>query len=326
MESSTHERASPADSLAAGLRLPLLVAPMFLISGPELVIAAAQAGVLGVYPVANARTLLDLSAALARIDGALRGCGLAQQWAINMIVHPSYQRFDEEIELVTEYRPRLVITALGGPRRALDKVHAFGGRVFCDVITIEHARKAIDAGADGLVLIASGAGGHTGSYSPFAFVDEVRRFWPGPLVLGGAISNARAMRAALCLGADFVYMGTRFIGAPESLVGDEYRRMLVRAGLADIVTTRAITGVNANWLRESLEAAHFDFSTLDVAGKIDFSDITGDTKAWKNIWGAGQGVGAVKSVQTVRAIVDELAAEYGSLQREDQQLARWPRI
>jgi nitronate monooxygenase len=313
------------ESLAAGLRLPLLVAPMFLISGPELVIAAAEAGVLGVYPVANARTLGDLSAALARIDGALGASGRAQQWAINMIVHPSYQRFDAEIEMLAEYRPRLVITALGGPRRALDKVHAFGGRVFCDVITIEHARKAVDAGADGLVLIASGAGGHTGSYSPFAFVEEVRQFWAGPLVLGGAISNARAMRAALSLGADFVYMGTRFIGAPESLVGDEYRRMLVRASLADIVMTRAITGVNANWLRESLEAAHFDFAKLDVAGKIDFSDITGDTKAWKNIWGAGQGVGAVKSVQTVRAIVDELAAAYAALQRDDRQLAGWPR-
>ncbi len=315
-----------AASLAAGLRLPVFVAPMFLISGPELVIAAAEAGVLGVYPVANARTLPDLRAALARIDGALCELGRAEQWAINMIVHPSYQRFDQEIELLGEYRPRLVITALGGPRRALDKVHAFGGKVFCDVITIEHARKAIDAGADGLVLVASGAGGHTGSYSPFAFVEEVRQFWSGPLVLGGAISNARSMCAALCLGADFIYMGTRFIGAPESLVGDEYRRMLVRATLADIVTTRAITGVNANWLRESLEAAQFDFNKLDVAGKIDFSDITGDTKAWKNIWGAGQGVGAVKSVQSVRAIVDELAADYRSLQREEHHLASWPRL
>jgi len=315
-----------AAALAAGLRLPVFVAPMFLISGPELVIAAAQSGVLGVYPVANARTLPDLHAALARIDGALRESGRAQQWAINMIVHPSYQRFDAEIEMLAEYRPRLVITALGGPRRALDKVHAFGGKVFCDVITIEHARKAVHAGADGLVLIASGAGGHTGSYSPFAFVEEVRAFWPGPLVLGGAISNARALRAALCLGVDFIYMGTRFIGAPETLVGDEYRRMLVRATLADIVLTKAITGVNANWLRESLEAAHFDFSKLDVAGKIDFSDITGDTKAWKNIWGAGQGVGAVKSVQTVRQIVDELAAEYRGLQWQDQRLADWPRM
>jgi nitronate monooxygenase len=298
---------------------------MFLISSPDLVIAAGKAGVLGVYPVANARTLADLEAGLQRIKGELALVGRGNQWAINVIVHPTYARFDAEIELLERFQPRLVITALGGPQRALDRVHAFGGKVFCDVITMVHARKAIDAGADGLVLVATGAGGHTGSYSPFAFVEEVRGFWDGPIVLGGAISNARAIRAALMLGADFAYMGTRFIGTPETLVSDAYRQMLVRASLSDIVMTKAITGVSANWLRESLEAANFDFTKLDMAGKIDFSDVNGDSKAWKNIWGAGQGVASITAIETVAQIVDALVRDYAALGARERQLAAWPR-
>jgi len=314
-----------ASRLSEGLRLPVIVAPMFLISSPQLVIAAGSAGVLGVYPVANARTLADLEAALQHITAELGAIGRPDQWAINMIVHPSYSRFDAEIELLQRFKPRLVITALGGPQRALDRVHGFGGKVFSDVVSIVHARKAIDAGVDGLVLIASGAGGHTGSYSPFAFVDEVRRIWSGPIVLGGAIGSARAIRAALELGADFAYMGTRFIAAPETLVDDDYRHMLIRASLNDIVTTKAITGITANWLRESLEASHFDFSKLDVPGKIDFADVTGDTKAWKNIWGAGQGVAAVTRIETVQEIVDALVRDYFGLNGRERRLAAWPR-
>jgi len=298
---------------------------MFLISSPDLVIAAGKAGVLGVYPVANARTLADLEAGLQRIKGELALVGRGNQWAINVIVHPTYTRFDAEMELLERFQPRLVITALGGPQRALARVHAFGGKVFCDVITMVHARKAIDAGADGLVLVATGAGGHTGSYSPFAFVEEVRGFWDGPIVLGGAISNARAIRAALMLGADFAYMGTRFIGTRETLVSDAYRQMLVRASLSDIVMTKAITGVSANWLRESLEAANFDFTKLDMAGKIDFSNVNGDSKAWKNIWGAGQGVASITAIETVAQIVDALVRDYAALGAREQQLAAWPR-
>jgi nitronate monooxygenase len=183
------------------LRLPLVVAPMFLISGPDLVIAAGKAGVIAAFPAANARTLDDLSAWLRRIDEDLADAGRAGQWAVNMIVHPTYDRFEAERDLIAEHRPRIVITALGGPKRVLDPVHGYGGAVFCDVTTVLHAQKAVDAGADGLVLVASGAGGHTGAYSPFAFVEEVRRFWDGPLILGGAISSARSLRAALTLGA-----------------------------------------------------------------------------------------------------------------------------
>jgi nitronate monooxygenase len=314
-----------AEALSRSLILPVIVAPMFLISSPALVIAAARAGLMGIYPTANSRTISDLAVHLEQIDAAVRADGKVGQWGISLFVHPSYDRFDAELDLIAPYKPRLVITALGGPKRALERVHAFGGLVFSDVITLLHARKAVDAGADGLVLVASGAGGHTGTYSAFAFVEEVRKFWDGPIVLGGAISNARAVRAALTLGADFAYMGTRFIATRESMVSDEYREMLIRATLEDIVTTRAITGVAANWMRESLERANFDITKLDVPGKIDFSDIAGDSKAWKNIWGAGHGSGSVVKIQTVREIVEELVTDYTRLKSLSGTLDLWPR-
>jgi len=316
---------SATDALSGSLIIPVIVAPMFLISSPALVIAAARAGLLGVYPTANSRTLADLAIHLGQIDAAVQADGKSGQWAISLFVHPSYDRFDAELDLIAPYKPRLVITALGGPKRALERVHAWGGLVFTDVITLLHARKAVDAGADGLVLVASGAGGHTGTYSAFAFVEEVRKFWDGPVILGGAIGNARAVRAALTLGADFAYMGTRFIAARESMVSDQYREMLIRATMEDIVTSRAITGVLANWMRESLQRANFDMSKLDAPGKIDFSDIAGDSKAWKNIWGAGHGAGSVVKIQTVREIVDELALDYARLKTLSGTLDRWPR-
>jgi nitronate monooxygenase len=315
---------SATDVLARSLILPVIVAPMFLISSPALVIAAARAHLLGVYPTANSRTIADLATHLHQIDAALQADGKSGQWGISLFVHPSYDRFDAELDLIAPYKPRVVITALGGPKRALERVHSFGGLVFSDVITLSHARKAVDAGADGLVLVASGAGGHTGTYSAFAFVEEVRKFWNGPVVLGGAISTARAVRAALTLGADFAYMGTRFIATRESMVTDDYRQMLIRATLEDIVTTRAITGVLANWMRESLERANFDINKLDVPGKIDFSDIAGDSKAWKNIWGAGHGSGSVVKIQSVREVVDELVQDYERLKVSNGALDRWP--
>jgi nitronate monooxygenase len=312
--------------LYGSLRLPLMVAPMFLISGPDLVIAAGKAGVIAAFPAANARTLDDLAAWLRRIDGELSDSGRAGQWAVNMIVHPTYDRFAAERDLIVELRPRIVITALGGPKRVLESVHGYGGAVFCDVTTVLHAQKAVDAGADGLVLVANGAGGHTGTYSPFAFVEEVRRFWNGPLILGGAISSARSIRAALMLGADLAYMGTHFIAARESLVSDEYRAMLVRSTMSDIVTTKAVTGVNANWMRESLERAKFDFTQLAAETKIDFSDISGGSKAWKNIWGAGHGVGQTHNILSVAELIDDLARDYANLNAERGSVEQWPRV
>jgi nitronate monooxygenase len=317
-------RAAVVDCLTDGLRLPVIAAPMFLISGPELVIAAARAGIIGAFPAPNARSIGDLEAWLERIRTALEPAGRGGMWAINMIVHPTYERFDAELDLVCRYRPRLVITALGSPRRALERVHDYGGLVFADVISARQARKAADAGADGLVLVASGAGGHTGRYSAFAFVEEVRRFWSGPIVLGGAIGSGRGIRTALMLGADFAYVGTRFIASRESLVSDENRAMLVRSGMEDIIATAAVTGVTGNWLRESLEGAGFTGDALANTKKIDFSNLHGDTKAWKNIWGAGQGVGHTTAVQTVAEIVDELCDAYRAAAHEHPRLESWP--
>ena len=301
------------EDLLAVMRLPIVIAPMFLISGPDMVIAAGKAGVIGALPAPNARTIEDLAAWLQRIVTDLNKVGKPGMWAINMIVHPTYDRFDAELDLVCEYKPRIVVTALGSPRRPLERVHRYGGLVFSDVINPDQARKAVDAGADGLILVACGAGGHTGQFSPFAFVDEVRRFWDGPLILGGAIGSARSVRAAVMLGADFAYMGTRFIVARESLVTDANREMLVRTQMRDIVTTAAVSGVPANWMRESLDAAGFTPEMLEVKKKIDFSDLHGGNKAWKTVWGAGHSIGQTRRIQTVREIVDELIADTKSL-------------
>lgn len=311
------------DSLYAQMRLPVFVAPMFLISGPDLVIAAGKAGLIGALPAPNARTIDDLAAWLPKIADELKAAGRPGCWAINMIVHPTYDRFDAELDLVCQYQPRIVVTALGSPKRPLDRVHAYGGAVFSDVINPEQARKAVDAGADGLILVASGAGGHTGLYSAFAFVEAVRSFWDGPVILGGAIGSARGIGAALTLGADFAYMGTRFIAAPESLVSDDNRAMLIRAQMRDIVTTTAVTGIASNWMRESLDRAGFTPEMLEVKKKIDFSNLQ-DVKAWKHIWGAGHAVGETRAVQTVAQIVDELVSDYAALSPRIAQLARWP--
>lgn len=307
------------------LRLPVFVAPMFLISGPQLVIAAAKAGVIGAFPCPNARTIEDLAAWLKQIAGELDAAGRAGMWAINMIVHPTYPRFDAELDLICEYKPRIVVTALGSPKRPLERIHAYGGAVFSDVISARQARKAVDAGADGLILVASGAGGHTGQFSAFALVEEVRSFWDGPLILGGAIGSARGVRAAQALGADFAYMGTRFIATPESLVTPANREMLVRAEMEDIVTTTAITGIASNWMRESLDRAGFTAETLEVKKKIDFSNLQ-DTKAWKDIWGAGHAIGTTRAIQSVADIVDELAEDYRRLVADEAAAPIWPNV
>jgi nitronate monooxygenase len=298
-----------AADLRADLRAPVVVAPMFLISGPELVAASCRAGLIGSFPTQNARTLHDLAAWLEDIDRAVADLPSAR-WAASMIVHKSYDRFDAELELIAKHRPDLVITALGSPARVLDEVHEYGGAVFADVMSIEHARKAAGAGADGLVLVCHGAGGHTGRLSPFAFVDEVRRFFAGPLIVGGAISTGRGVRAAEILGADLVYMGTRFIACPESLVDDRYRDMLVRAGIDDVTATASVTGVLCNWLDESLTEAGYTRHELDGSGRIDFSDVHGEHKPWKDIFGAGQGVGATDRIAPAAEVAAQIVREY----------------
>ena len=228
-----------------------------------------------------------------------------------MITHNSYGRFDQEITLVEEFKPKIVITALGGPHRVTQQVHAYGGLVFADVNSPSFARKAIDRGADGLVLVCTGAGGHTGEYALMPFLDEVRSFFDGPIMVGGGISNGRSIRAVETLGIDFAYIGTRFLAAQETLISDAYRQMVWDSKMEDLIQSRAITGALGNWMRASVEASGLSLDDTKKIAKIDFSgDMHAGSKAWKTVWSAGQGVGNVKKPETIKEIIDILKKEY----------------
>lgn len=290
--------------------MPAIAAPMFLVSGPEMVIAASRSGVIGSLPAPNARTPAELEEWVSRINAALSNDPEAAAWAVNLVVHPSNSRLSEDLACVVRHKVPLVITALGNPARVVEDIHSFGGLVFADVNSVGFARKAAAAGVDGLVLVAAGAGGHTGATSGFAFVEEVRQFWDGPLVLGGAISTGRAVRAAEILGADFAYLGTSLIACAESMAAPGYKAMVVAAGAEDIVPSKGITGVTANWLKSSLVAAGYDPANMPEDKRPNFSDVQDDAKAWKNVWSAGQGVGAVRAIEPIADIVDRLVCEY----------------
>lgn len=296
-------------ALKARMRLPVIAAPMFLVSGPDMVTAACRAGVMGALPGPNARTTADLRDWFETISGNLGPQDAP--WAFNMITHTSYGRFDEEIALVTEYKPPLVITALGGPHRVTDAVHGYGGLVFADVNSPLYARKAVEKGADGLVLVCAGAGGHTGEYAMMPFIDEVRSFFDGPLIVGGGISTGQAVRAVENLGADFAYVGTRFLAAPETMIPDEYRQMVIASHMEDLIASRAITGALGNWMKASVERAGISLSDMKAEARIDFSgDMHSGAKAWKHVWSAGQGVGAITASEPVARIVDGLSEGY----------------
>ncbi|RED17790.1 NAD(P)H-dependent flavin oxidoreductase [Parasphingopyxis lamellibrachiae] len=296
--------------LRKNLRIPAIAAPMFLVSGPEMVVAAARSGIIGSFPTPNARTPEILDQWLQQITERMVAEPGAAAWAANLVVHPSNDRLPADLELVTRYRAPLVITALGSPARVIGQVHDYGGLVFADVNSVGFARKAAAAGVDGLVLVASGAGGHTGQTAGFAFVEEVRQFWDGPIVLGGAISTGHAIRAAEILGADLAYLGTSLIACAESMAEPAYKRMVVDAGAEDIVPSRGITGVTANWLKSSLVAAGYDPADMPEDKKPDFENAQDDAKAWKNVWSAGQGVGAVRGIDSLDAIAARLQREY----------------
>jgi len=281
---------------------------MFLQSGPEMVIAACRAGIVGSFPSFNARSTAQLEQWLEQISAARAPADAP--WAINLVMHRSNPRRLEDLALAETYRAPLVITALGSPREAVERVHDWGGILLADVTDLHHARKAIDAGVDGLVLVAAGAGGHTGQQSAFALVPEVRQYFDGILVLGGAISTGRAVRAAQILGADHAYMGTRFIASEESLAAPEYKQMVVESTGADIVCSDALTGVKANWLRRSLEQAGFDPQHMPAAGDIDVLAASSDTRRWRDVWSAGQGVGSVHDILPITDIVARLEREY----------------
>jgi nitronate monooxygenase len=297
------------------LRLRAIVAPMFLLSGPDLVVAAAQAGVVGAFPTLNARTVKDLEVWLkditTRIAALEADGGCPGTWAANVVAHSTNRRLEQDLELLCEYKPPIVITALGSPRRIVEHVHAYGGIVIADVNSIAFARKAADVGVDGLLLVASGAGGHTGELSPFAFVETVRSFWDGLLVLAGSISTGRALQAALALGADMASIGTRFIATHESMADPEYKRMVIAADFDDIVRTNAFTGAWANMLRPSIIRAGLDPNNLKPAGPMDVTDDPqAANRAWRDIWSAGHGVGLVRREQSVSDVVADLAREF----------------
>ena len=223
------------------LKIPAIAAPMFLVSGPKLVIAAAKAGLAAAFPAPNARTLEELDQWMGEINDNLAQAD--RPWALNIVAHHSYARLKDELDLIVKHKPPLVITALGSPRGVIEAVHSYGGLVFADVIAMHFARKALDAGVDGLVLICAGAGGHTGALSPFAFVSAVRGIFPGPLVVGGAIGTGRAVRAVEVLGGDLAYIGTPFVAARESLAPDAYKQMLITSTHEDLVLSASVTGV-----------------------------------------------------------------------------------
>ena len=296
-------------SIKNRLKLPAVVAPMFLVSGPDAVIQSCKEGLMGSFPGPNARTIDDLKSWFEIIDTKLNQEDAP--WAFNMITHNSYGRFDQEITLVEEFKPKIVITALGGPHRVTQQVHAYGGLVFADVNSPSFARKAIDRGADGLVLVCTGAGGHTGEYALMPFLDEVRSFFDGPIMVGGGISNGRSIRAAETLGVDFAYIGTRFLAAQETLISNAYRQMVWDSKMEDLIQSRAITGALGNWMKASVEASGLSLDDTKKIAKIDFSgDMHAGSKAWKTVWSAGQGVGNVRKPETIKEIIDILKKEY----------------
>ncbi|MCQ9154233.1 NAD(P)H-dependent flavin oxidoreductase [Acidomonas methanolica] len=293
------------------LSVPVMAAPMFLISNPDLVLACCRAGIVGSFPALNARPIELLETWLERITSALAP-GDAP-FAVNLIVHKSNTRLEQDLALVVKYRVPVVITSLGARADVNEAVHAYGGIVFHDVIDDRFARKAVERGADGLIAVAAGAGGHAGTQSPFALVQEIRDWFDGPLALSGAIANGRSIAAARALGADLAYIGSAFIATDEADADPRYKRMVVESGAGDIVYSSFFTGVHGNYLAPSIAASGLDPAALAHAdpSKMDFATLAdGKTKAWRDIWGAGQGIGAVKEVVPAAALVARLKAEY----------------
>jgi nitronate monooxygenase len=299
------------------LSLPLIGAPMFIVSGPELVIAQCKAGIVGSFPALNARPQGVLDDWLARITEDLAAHDRAYPdrpaapFAVNQIVHKSNKRIEDDLALCVKHKAPIVITSLGAREEVNATVHSYGGLVLHDVIDVGFARKAIEKGADGLIAVATGAGGHAGRTSPFALVQEIRDWWSGPLALSGSISTGRAVLAARAIGADFAYAGSMFIATHEANAVEAYKQMVVRGAARDIVYTDLFTGIHANYLRGSVTAAGLDPDSLPrPEGGLDFSKGESYTKAWRDIWGAGQGIGAVKNIQSVAELVSRLRREY----------------
>ena len=306
-----------------GLRLPVIAAPMFTVSYPELVKAQCMAGIVGSFPALNARPPELLDEWLTQIQEELTTYQSAHPQrqvgpiAVNQIVHISNTRLEQDMHVCVKHRIPIYITSLRAPvKEMIDAVHSYGGIVLHDVISLRHAEKALEAGVDGLILVAAGAGGHAGGLSPFALVGEVRKVFQGPIVLSGAISNGSSILAAQAMGADFAYMGTRFIASQEAHASSAYKNAIVQAQAADIVYTDYFTGILGNYIKQSIENAGLDPNNLPAGDPGAFAKLSQEnkdgaaSKAWKDIWGAGQGVGLIHDIPSVAQIVDNLETEY----------------
>jgi nitronate monooxygenase len=308
------------------MSLPVIGAPLFIISNPKLVIAQCMNGVIGAFPALNARPepvlddwLSQITSELVAFQQANPGAEAAP-FAVNQIIHPSNDRLAADLDLCEKYKVPIVITSLSAPTQIVPRVHSWGGLVFHDVISVRHAKKAIEAGVDGLILVCAGAGGHAGTLSPFALVEEVRKFWPGPIALAGAIATGRGVLAARAMGADFAYVGTRFIATEEANADARYKQMIAASDAADIVYSAYFTGVPGNYLRQSVINAGLDPDHLPLRDKtamnFEAAKATETVKAWRDIWGAGQSVGAIDDVLPAADVIARLRAEFSAAKRD----------
>ena len=315
--------------LTQRLRLPVVASPLFIISNPDLVIAQCKAGIVGSFPALNARPAAALDDWLTRITAELAAHDRAHPdqpsapFAVNQIVHRSNDRLDADMETVVHHKVPIVITSLGARREINDAVHSYGGIVLHDVIDNDFARKAIDKGADGLIAVAAGAGGHAGFQSPFALVQEIRRWFDGPLLLSGSIASGRSILSALAMGADLAYIGSAFIATKEANAVEGYKTMITECAARDIVHTNLITGVHGNYLKPSLVASGLDPDNLPVSdpSKMDFGSDPQKPKAWKEIWGCGQGIGVIEDIPSTGELVQRFAAEYAQAREALQRKA-----
>jgi nitronate monooxygenase len=298
------------------LNLPVVAAPLFLISNPKMVIECCKNGIVGTFPALNQRTSEGFEAWLIEIKEALAAFEKetgqkAAPFGVNLIVHPTNPRLEADVKLCMKHKVPLVITSLGAVSMVVEAIHSYGGLVFHDIIKKRHAEKAAEAGVDGLILVSAGAGGHGGSLNPMSLVAEVKEIFKKTILLSGCISTGKDVASALQMGADLAYMGTRFINTDESVAPEEYKKMIVDAGANDVVYTAAISGVHANFLAASLEAAGITAEDLKKDVKIDFGkELDTEAKAWKTIWSAGQGVTTIKDSISVKALVERLRSEF----------------
>ena len=299
------------------LALPVVAAPMFLVSGTEIVIACCKAGIVGTFPALNQRSSDGLEKWLEIISQNLTDKDAP--YGVNLIVHKTNPRVQPDLDICIKYKVPLIITSLGAIADLVDEVHSYGGVVFHDVTTVRHAQKAAEAGCDGLILVCAGAGGHAGTINPFALLPEIRNFFKGTILLAGSISDGRSIAAAQMLGADLAYLGTRFIATHESKAPDAFKEMLVNSSAKDIMYTPAISGIPGNFLRPSLEVAGFDPDKLPIkkADQAEFGEqMQEERKAWRDVWSAGQGVGQIDDIPNAQDLVERLKEEYATAIKE----------